>query len=190
VSAGAFFSEIDRIIPDRHFSELRVPFACMALDIVSGYPQIMHSGNLRQAVKASSAVPGILPPVPIDGRMCVDGGWVESVPVSAARVLGAGFIVGVDVSRDMTPIDYREDIKNSMDILFRAGDITRSIMNTLRIRDADFVINPDVGDAEWSAFENVGTYITAGYRAGVQAVPTLKKAMRYARFKALLWKRR
>ena len=178
------------IIPDKHFSELKVPFACMALDIVSGYPQILHSGMTRQAVKASSAVPGILPPVAIDGRMCVDGAWVESVPISAARVLGAQFVIGVDVSRETTPIDYKEEIKNSMDILFRAGDITRSLMNTLRTRDADFIINPVVGDAQWSEFEDIGTYIAAGYRAGIKAIPDLKKALRSSRIKALLWMRR
>jgi NTE family protein len=190
VSAEAFFTEIDRIIPDKHFSELKVPFACMALDIVSGYPLILHSGMTRQAVKASSAVPGILPPVAIDGRMCVDGAWVESVPTSAARVLGAQFVIGVDVSCETTPIDYKEEIKNSMDILFRAGDITRSLMNTLRTRDADFIINPAVGDAQWSEFENIDTYITAGYRAGIKAIPGLKKALRVSRIKALLWMRR
>ncbi len=190
VSAEAFFTEIDRIIPDKNFLELKVPFACMALDIVSGYPQILHSGMTRQAVKASSAVPGILPPVAIDGRMCVDGGWVESVPISAARVLGAGFVIGVDVSRETTPIDYKEEIKNSMDILFRAGDITRSLMNTLRTRDADFIINPVVGDAQWSEFEDIETYITAGYRAGIKAIPGIRKALRSSRFKALLWMKR
>lgn len=189
VSAEAFFSEIDRIIPDKHFSDLKVPFACMALDIVSGYPQILHSGTVRQAVKASSAVPGILPPVAVDGRMCVDGGWVESVPISAARVLGAKYVIGVDVSREMTSIDYREEIKNSMDILFRAGDITRSIMNTLRTSEADFVINPEVGDAEWSEFDNIGTYITAGYYAGHHAAGPIKKALRRFRLKEFLWKR-
>jgi len=162
----------------------------MALDIVSGYPQILHSGMTRQAVKASSAVPGILPPVAIDGRMCVDGGWVEAVPISAARVLGAQFVIGVDVSRDTAPIDYKEEIKNSMDILFRAGDITRSLMNTLRTREADFIINPDVGDAQWSQFGDIETYITAGYRAGIKAVPGLKKALWLSRIKALLWMKR
>ena len=190
VSAEAFFSELDRIIPEKPFSELKIPFACMALDLVSGYPEILHSGQVRLAVKASSAVPGILPPVQVDGRMCVDGGWVESVPISAAKVLGARFVIGVDVSRDISPIEYREEMKNSMDILFRAGDITRSLMNTLRIRDADFVIHPSVGDAEWSDFENIGRYISSGYSAGIKAVPSLRRALRVAKIKAFLWKKR
>jgi len=191
VSAGAFFSEMDRLIPDKNFSGLKIPFACMALDIVSGLPQIIRSGPLRVAVKASSAVPGILPPVPIDGRACVDGGWVESVPISAARVLGARFVIAVDVSRDIEPINYREEIRNSLDILMRAGDVTRLIMNTLRVRDADFVIHPEVGDADWSEFEEVDTYISAGYRAAMAAMPALKRAMKIHRIRTLLpWKRK
>ena len=190
VSAETFFTEMNRIVPEKHFSELKIPFACMALDLISGYPEILHSGPVRTAVSASSAVPGILPPVPIDGRMCVDGGWVEAVPVSAAKVLGAGFIIGVDVSRDISVIDYREEMKSSMDIVFRAGDITRSLMNTFRTRDADFVIHPDVGDAEWSDFDNTGDYISAGYSAGVKAIPALKSALRLERIKAVLWKKR
>ncbi len=190
VSTGAFFTEMDRIIPDRNFSQLRIPFACMTLDLVSGYPQILHSGSVRQAVKASSAVPGILPPVALDNRMCVDGGWVESVPVSAARVLGARFVVAVDVSREITPVSYKEDIRNSLDVLMRAGDITRLLMNTLRTREAHFVINPEVGDAEWSEFEDFDTYIQAGYRAGLKAAAGLKKAMMLHRIRTLLWKGR
>ncbi len=191
VSAGAFFSEMDRIIPDRSFSTLRIPFACMALDIVSGLPQIIRSGPLRIAVKASSAVPGILPPVTIDGRACVDGGWVESVPVSAARVLGAHFVIAVDVSRDIEPINYKEEIRNSMDILMRAGDVTRLLMNTLRVRDADFVIHPEVGDADWSEFEDIDTYISGGYRAAQAAISTLKRALKVHRIRTMLpWKRR
>ncbi|HXK48721.1 MAG TPA: patatin-like phospholipase family protein [Deltaproteobacteria bacterium] len=191
VSAGAFFSEMDRLVPEKGFSGLKIPFACMALDLVSGYPQILHSGALRTAVQASSAVPGILPPVAIDGRACVDGGWVESVPISATRVLGADFVVGVDVSRDMELIRYGDDIRNSMDVLMRAGDVTRFLMNTLRVRDADFVIHPDVGDADWSEFEDIDNYIAAGYRAALLSVPALKRAMRLHRIRALLpWKRR
>lgn len=190
ISAEAFFSEMNRIVPEKNFSDLAIPFSCMALDLVSGYSEILHSGSIRTAVNASSAVPGILPPVPIDGRMCVDGGWVEAVPVSAARVLGADFVIGIDVSRDISSINYREEMKNSMDIVFRAGDITRSLMNTLRTREADFIIHPGVGDAEWSNFENIGDYISVGHRAGVQAVPALRKALRSARIKAVLWKKR
>ncbi|MCD6571045.1 MAG: patatin-like phospholipase family protein [Deltaproteobacteria bacterium] len=190
ISPEAFFMEMDRLIPDKQFSELKLAFACVALDIVSGYSEILHSGPIRPAIRASSAVPGILPPVEIEDRRYVDGGWVESVPVSAARFLKADFIIGVDVSREIIPINYHTEIKNSMDILYRADDIARSIMNTYRIRGADFVIHPDVGSAHWSDFDNMDAYISSGYRATKDAVPALKKAIRVKRIKSILWKKR
>jgi NTE family protein len=179
--------EMDSLIPDKQFSELTLKFACVALDIVSGYPAILHAGPIRTAVKASSSVPGILPPVEIGNSRYVDGGWAESVPISAARFLGADFVIGVDVGRETVPINYEEEIKNSMDILSRADDITRSIMNTYRTRDADFVIHPEVGSTSWSDFDNIDFYITSGYRAAKNAIPGLKKAMLKKRIKNLLW---
>ncbi|MGC9323109.1 MAG: patatin-like phospholipase family protein, partial [Desulfomonilia bacterium] len=190
ISPELFFLELDQLIPDKKFSELKIPFACMVLDLVSGYPEILHSGPIRPAVRASSAVPGILPPVKIDNRVCVDGGWVERVPISAARALGASFILGVDSSREITPIDYENEIKNSMDVMFRADDIARSLMNTFRTREADFVVYPKVGDADWSDFDHIDTYITAGYTATMESLPALRKALRFRRLSSLLWKRR
>lgn len=185
ISEGAFLEGMDRIVPDKGFSDLKIPFACMALDLVTGLPQILRSGPLRRAVRASSAVPGFMPPVAIDGALCVDGAWAESVPVSAARVLGARFVAAVDVSRDIEPIDA-DDVASSLDILVRAGDLTRLLMNTLRVRDADFVIHPDVGDASWSAFDHIDAYIAAGYRAGRAAVPALKRAVFFHSLRSVL----
>jgi NTE family protein len=190
ISPELFFLEMDRLIPDKEFSGLKIKFACVALDIISGYPEILHSGPIRRAVRASSSVPGMLPPVQIDDRMYVDGGWVETVPVSAAQALGADFIIGCDVSREMTSISYQEDINNSMDIIFRADDIARSIMNTLRTREADFVINPQVGSADWSDFDNLDNYITSGYRATKDAIGSLRKALRLGKIRAFLWPKR
>ena len=187
ISPELFFLEMDRLIPDKNFSELKIKFACVALDIISGCSEILHSGPVRQAVRASSSVPGMLEPVMIDNRMYVDGGWVESVPVSAAKALGADYVVGVDVSREITSISYQDDIKNSMDIMFRADDIARSMMNTFRTSEADFVIHPQVGNADWSDFDNVDSYIASGYRAAKGSVDSLKRALRFRKVRALLW---
>lgn len=189
ISPEAFFMEMDAFIPDKDFSELKIAFACVALDIISGYSEILYSGPIRPAIRASSAVPGILPPVKIEDRRYVDGGWVESVPVSAARSLGADFVIGVDVSREVTPVDYHAEMKNSMDILYRADDIARSIMNTYRTREADFVIHPDVGSAGWSDFDNIDAYISSGYKATRDVIPALVKTIRLRRIKNILWKK-
>ncbi|MEA2102360.1 MAG: patatin-like phospholipase family protein [Thermodesulfobacteriota bacterium] len=190
ISPEAFFSQMDHIIPDKRFDDLEIPFACVALDIVSGCPESLHSGAVQTAVRASSSVPGVLPPVEIGSGRYVDGGWVETVPVSAARLLGADFVIGVDVSREIMPIDFESQIKNSMDILSRSDDIARSMMNTYRTMDANFVIRPSVGNADWSDFDNIDFYISAGLKAGQDAIVVLKRAKRFKKFKSALWKRR
>ena len=182
ISPELFLLEMDRLIPDKEFTELKIKFACVALDIISGYSEILHSGSIREAVRASSSVPGMLPPVKIDDRMYVDGGWIETVPVSAARALGADFVVGVDVSREISSISYEDDINNSMDIIFRAADIARSTMNTFRTREADFIIHPQVGNADWSDFDNLDNYIAAGHRTTKEIINSLKKALRFIIF--------
>ena len=187
ISPEIFFMEMDKIIPDKEFSGLQLPFACMALDIVSGCPEILHAGPVPAAVRASSSVPGILPPVAMGGGMYVDGGGAETVPVSAARFLGADFVIGVDVSREITPISYEKEIKNSMDILSRADDIARSIMNTSRPMEADFVIPPRVGQADWSDFDNIDYYILAGYKAAQDATLSLRRARRFRKIRSVLW---
>jgi NTE family protein len=189
VVSESVFLELDRLVPDKHFSELKLPFACIALDLISGLPEIFHGGELRPAVRASSAVPGMMPPVSIRAGMYVDGGWAESVPVTPAVFLGADFIIASDVTRDITNIDYIGQIKSSMDILQRANDIARSLMNTYRTRRADFVLHPDIGDAPWSAFDNIDGYITSGYDCALKHMPALKRALKRGRF-TRLWKMR
>lgn len=183
------FMGLDRIVPDKTFGELKLPFACIALDLVSGLPEIFHDGPLRPAVRASSAVPGMMPPVAIGQGMYCDGGWAESVPVSAAMFLGADFVVASDVTRDILPIDYQNEIGSSMDVLFRADDIARSLMNTCRTRSADFVIHPEVGDVPWSAFDHIDAFIAAGYSGALAAMPALRRALRKRRITRLWTKR-
>jgi NTE family protein len=177
VVSQAAFEQIEKLVPDKYFSDLKLRFACIALDLVSGNTVIFRSGSLRKAIRASSAVPGALSPVSMDGGMYVDGGWAESVPISAVKQLGAHFIIASDVSRDITSIDAKNGLRNSMDIMIRANDIARSSMNMLRTKEADFVIHPEVGDAPWSAFENFDAYVAAGYKAAKTAMPSLKKTI-------------
>jgi NTE family protein len=77
------------ILGDGTFGELTVPFQCVAACIEDASERWFSSGSLVDAVLASSAVPGLLPPVEIDGKHFVDGGVVNSIPISRAYELGA-----------------------------------------------------------------------------------------------------
>ncbi|KAA0211977.1 MAG: patatin-like phospholipase family protein [Burkholderiales bacterium] len=81
--------------------DLPIPFRAIATDIGSGETVAIDRGDLIAAVRASIAVPGIFTPVRSDGRILVDGGLVEPVPVSAARALGADLVIAVDLNHDI-----------------------------------------------------------------------------------------
>jgi NTE family protein len=91
-------------LPVRSFAELEVPFQCVAASIERAAEHWFTDGDLVDAVLASCAVPGLLPPVEIDGEHYLDGGLVHSVPVGRAVALGAGTIYVLHVGRLERPL--------------------------------------------------------------------------------------
>ena len=84
---------VGMIVPDADFSETALPFACVATNLSDGCEKVFTEDSLRQAVMASSAVPGIFPPVKIKDDFYDDGGFVNLTPVSVAKKLGADIVV-------------------------------------------------------------------------------------------------
>ena len=95
---------LERHLPVRTFAELAVPFQCVAASIERAGEHWFADGALVPAVLASSAVPGLLPPVEIDGEHYLDGGLVHSIPVGRAVALGAGTIYVLHVGRIDRPL--------------------------------------------------------------------------------------
>jgi len=86
---------------DVDMQALPLPFACVATDLESGREVWLRAGSVAAAVRASIALPGLFAPVARDGRLLVDGGLVNPVPVSLARALGADVVIAVDLGSDM-----------------------------------------------------------------------------------------
>lgn len=91
------------IFGDLRIEELEIPFAAVATDLDTGEAVIIREGPLVEALRASSAIPGIFRPARWRGRILVDGGMVEPVPVRPCRELGAEVIIGVDVNPKPVP---------------------------------------------------------------------------------------
>jgi NTE family protein len=85
------------IIGDRSFSDLMRPFAVVVTDVATGVPVLWREGKVARAVHASCAVPGFIVPVKHQGRVYGDGGVSCNLPAFAARVLGADYVIGVDL---------------------------------------------------------------------------------------------
>jgi len=97
--------------------QLSMPFGCVATDLQTGAEVWLRKGSIAEAVRASIALPGLFTPVMREGRLLVDGGLVNPVPVSLARAMGADIVIAVDLNADimrrhMKPVDMSESELN------------------------------------------------------------------------------
>ena len=95
---------LERALPGRDFADLRLPFHCVAASIERATAHWFSSGPIVPAVLASCAVPGLLPPVAVNGEHYFDGGLVDSIPVGKALALGAGTVYVLHVGRIERPL--------------------------------------------------------------------------------------
>ncbi|MFP5402564.1 MAG: patatin-like phospholipase RssA [Gammaproteobacteria bacterium] len=97
----------ERNFVDRDFTDLDQRFACVATELSTGREIWLHEGSVSAAVRASIALPGLMTPALHQGRMLVDGGLVNPVPVSLCRAMGADVVIAVDLGSDMVGRAFR-----------------------------------------------------------------------------------
>ena len=98
LSSGTELSKyLHVLLGDRRIEDLSIPFAAVACDLDTGEAVVLRRGSAADALRASSSIPGIFVPVRLEGRLLVDGGLVDPLPVRVCRDLGAEVVVGVDV---------------------------------------------------------------------------------------------
>jgi len=155
------------------FDDLPTRFRAVATDLESGEPVVLGSGDLTSAMRASLSAPGIFAPVERQGRMLVDGGIADNVPVDVARAMGVDLLIVVDVG---APLQQRAkltdvtSISNQMlAILLRRN--AEQQLATLSPRD--ILIAPPLGDASSFDFGAVARYISVGEAAARTATQQL-----------------
>ena len=158
------------------FEELTIPFAAVALDLVSGDKVVYTTGPVINGIYASSAIPSIFPPVTTDGRMICDGGGPFRVPVDTCRDLGADFVIAVDI-----PAYEETSFSTGLDMILRSNTIARQRLNKFVCDQADFVIRPPVTEFHWADFSAGEACRARGYEAGMEAVGELKKLLDWRR---------
>ncbi|MCL6580789.1 MAG: patatin-like phospholipase family protein [Firmicutes bacterium] len=152
------------VLGDRRIEDLPLPFAAVATDLETGKKVVLREGPIAPAVRASCAMPGIFVPVTLQGRLLVDGGVVDNVPVGAARQLGADYVIAVDLSGslDTTPVP-----RNVLGILMRSYEIMLHEKRATEVAGADVVIRPRVERLGPVNLEAAEAYIEAGWKATV-----------------------
>ena len=176
VTPEDFVYHMHELVGDADFRDLRLPFACLSVDLVTGNPIVFAEGDLCTALQASCAAPGFFPPVGLHGMLLVDGGVAEMIPVNLARTLKPDYLVGVDGTRSVDPLDGQgQELHHSLDVVFRSYDITREFMNVYMTREIDCVIRPDIGAYSWADFEYFDRYVEEGARAARARVRRIRR---------------
>ena len=159
---------------DRHFHELQIPFAAIATDITTGQSIMLNEGPIAPAIRASCSVPGIFTPVRRHGRLLVDGGASNNLPVSAVQQMGADYVVAVDLLPSLPgsaaePRNIIEVTITSLYALIRAAQVDMPL--------AHCVIQPEIGHIGLADLTAVNELITAGYTAANKAMPAILAAL-------------
>ncbi|HGY54074.1 MAG TPA: hypothetical protein ENK44_00085 [Caldithrix abyssi] len=178
---------VEELIDPGKVEDTVIPFSCAAIDLVSGRDKIFTSGNIQRAVKASSAIPGFLPPVEYDDYQLVDGSVSINFPVQPVLDQGADVLIISNVS---TPFEVGIKQDNVVDIIMRSHSVATRRINESALAQADFVLNPPIGSVHWSEFEKIDLLIERGENEGNKAVESLHRLVaRRSRFSYRLKKR-
>lgn len=161
---------VDQLLPDADISEAAIPLCVVAVDLRSGHNMLLEKGSLRDAVRGSSSLPGIFPPVEFDDLLLCDVGVFYSLPTTVARSYTSQCLVAVDVSSGLQPITTCE---TALDVLMRMDEIGESLFRKHVRDEADLVIEPAVANIEWFDFSDPEKLIAAGRRAGERAIAKL-----------------
>ncbi|OGS38823.1 MAG: hypothetical protein A2551_02990 [Elusimicrobia bacterium RIFOXYD2_FULL_34_30] len=160
-------------LPDIDFQDLKIPFACVAIDICHGREVILKEGPIQEAVISSMSIPGIMPPVKFNDNILVDGGAVRVIPIKVVRDMGSDFLIGVDVSSKLRLIS-EEDINSAFEISQRTSEIAFSTLRQMQLKEADFLISPPVKEIKWFELVKFNECILAGENETIKKLPELK----------------
>jgi len=158
---------IEELVPDVDLADLETKLSVVAVDLLSGHRIVLEAGPLRQAILASSAVPGIFPPVRWGDMLLCDSGVVDSLPCDLAAAYGNEWLVAVDVGQEASVI---HSCNSALDVMMRMDDIAERLLRRRSIPDADLVIRPRVGGVSWCDFNDPESLMEAGRTAARRAM--------------------
>lgn len=161
---------------DATFKESSIPFQVIATDLESGDEIIIKKGSLSEAVRASITVPGIFPPIKINGRYLIDGGVVNPTPTDTLKDMGADIIIGVDLVMQR---EVKLDDPGLITTLMQSYEIIRTQAVKYRIEKATkntIMIKPKLrGAIDSFKFYDINKFIRSGEEAAKEMLPEILK---------------
>ena len=168
-------NEIFEMLPDVNIEDFEINFSAVATDLLTGKRINFTEGKFRDIAKASSAIPGIFPPVDYKGYFLVDGSASDITPAGIVKQLGSDRTIAVNVMRDLNTIEKPENVLN---ILYRTEDITSYHLSQLRLKEADLIIRPPLSAINWTDFGRAEEIINSGEKETRKYLQQIKKLTR------------
>src|SRR6056297_2735777 len=153
------------------FDRFPRPLRIVATDLITGEEVVFNKGDLKSAIRASMAVPGVFTPLKYHEGLFIDGGWVNVLPVDAVRSMGADYIIAVNLNILSTT---EEELDSLPAVLTQSSYILRLPRLKQNLAQADLVINPDVSDYTKVSFDRALELVEEGRKAARKVIPQLK----------------
>lgn len=170
---------LERYIGDVEFKDLKIPYSCIAVDMISQKLVEFKEGKVLDGVVASSSIPGVFKPTVMEGMRLIDGGVLERVPYKTVGNMGADVIVAVDV---LGWRDCRKEMPTVLGILLEVMDIADNARTKEhRERDKDLFdvwIEPDLGDMSPYSCKHMDFAMKQGYEYGKKYAKEIKKKLK------------
>ncbi len=154
----------------RRFAQLETPFAVICTDVEAGEEIVIARGDVARAVRASCSFPGLMVPMRVNGKLLVDGGVLDKLPVTIARKLGADVVIAVNVTAKTQGVQ----ISNAVELIIQTINLMGNRMADTEARLADVLITPDVGQQWMLDFKDAEKCIDAGVEAAKKAMPNIR----------------
>ncbi len=181
---------LEKLVDGTKVEDCRIPFTAVATDATTGLKVLLDKGDLIQAVRASTALPTILPPVTINGQILIDGGLIDPVPADVVKKMGADYVIAVDVSKRWPNIT--KDTMTIRGIKTAVADTISAFEFQLSrevLKKADLVIRPLIEDYTIMDFAAAKELITAGENEATRYIRQIRKEAGYPELKRNGWQK-
>lgn len=165
------FKALTPIYPDSiNFADLKIPFACVAVDIVTGKEVDMYSGHLATCIRSSMSIPCVFSPIHYKDMVLVDGGMQNNYPADIAKKMGADVIIGVTLNSENPSINTADDIVSPLDVVSQMmSNITDGkVEENLKITDLHINVDTEGFSSASFSTEAIATLMKRGAEAALK----------------------
>jgi len=172
---------LKKTLKNTDFSKTKIPLFTVSTDLISGQPVFSSSGKIATAVRGSISIPIVFKPLSHEGKLLVDGGISDPVPVGILKQNGANVVIAVNLYHHNEFDNKKFTVSN---IAMRSTRIALHNLSKLAVRNANLVLNPDLSFyvnelsmTDYIQKDRIKEMIAIGEQEAIKALPQIKKLL-------------